>query len=195
MKYLLLIVAVMTTGCIPAAKNIKDASRIKSGNGLLVVQFESSWPYENISQFGKPLSLVYKKVNTGFYDGKISFSRPPSVRIIELPEGDYSWEISAIDNRVYTEHPLTIPIRAGQVTNLGKLYLNISWVSSLGPQVYKITQTDFEEIISSSALNTDLKIANWCLEQSGHPVRMSSSLGMTFTAAYSCAQLPPAPIQ
>lgn len=195
MKYLLLLLAAMTTGCIPVAKDIKDASRIKTGNGLLVVQLESSWPYENVSQFGRPLSIVYKKVNTGFYDGKISFSRPPAVRIIELPEGDYSWEISASDSRVYTENPLTIPIRAGQVTNLGKLFLNINWVSSLGPQVYKITQTDFEEIISSSALNADLKIANWCLEQSAHPLRLSSSLGMTFTAAYSCAQQSSVPTQ
>lgn len=149
-----------------------------------MLSFESNWPYENVSWLGRPLSINYTHQNIPIAKGKIAFSHNDKFKIIQLPEGDYPWFISVIDQAIRIQDEKPFKITSGKITNLGVVSLDIDWPSRYGPKVYSITQSGFDLV--NSGMKSQIKEVKYCLFDKVDKIYMNSSLGRSFYSNYEC---------
>ncbi|GAA4363972.1 hypothetical protein [Kangiella marina] len=182
---------IIIAGCVSPAKQLKSISEVKEGYGMVSISFESSWPYKNESIWGRPLSIVYYDGKGGIGHGTIPYTGDPRPLLLELPAGTFEWTISIIDQRVYSNTLARFEVSKGEVTNLGKVYIDIQWDEGGGPVVHKLTQSGFGEVEKDLVKKgvENIKLVNRkCLFKGKSLVRMSNSVGNSYLTPYKCSK-------
>ncbi|MEL7023511.1 MAG: hypothetical protein AAGL69_07150 [Pseudomonadota bacterium] len=189
-KLLLALLVVSIFGCTSwvVEESLEGIDEIGDEYGYLILHFDSNWRHPNENPFlGRPMDMSLSAKGQLLKD--VLLTKPDTRKILRLKPADYTVSFTLIDVNFFFLDEVRVPIKAGEVTNLGTIFVTVPYDDRGRSErrISTISQSGFEELAREVSTDSQVDIGATTHHRFfdiSRTFQMRSNLGDRFASYY-----------